>query len=51
MKVRDWYELLLKENMTHENVNGELVLKKSRMIYSHHQREGESGFSEGCPEG
>ena len=31
MKVRDWYELLLKENMTHEMINGELTLKKSRM--------------------
>ena len=31
MKVRDWYDLLLKENMTHEKVSGEYALKKSRM--------------------
>ena len=31
MKIWDWYELLLKENMTHEYINGELTLKKSRM--------------------
>ena len=31
MKVRDWYEHLLKGNMTHEKIEGELVLKKSRM--------------------
>ena len=27
MKIRDWYELLLKENMTHMKVNGDLTLK------------------------
>merc|ERR1712177_17409 len=28
MKIRDWYELLLKENMTHEYINSKLTLKK-----------------------
>ena len=31
MKVRDWYDLLLKENMTHKKINGEYALKISRM--------------------
>lgn len=31
MEVWDWYELLLKENMTHIKQNHELILKKSRM--------------------
>ena len=37
MKVRDWYDLLIKENMTHTKENNELILKKSRMeiLYPH----------------
>ena len=31
MKVRDWYDLLLKESLTHEKVNGEYTLKSSRI--------------------
>jgi len=35
MKVWDWYDLLLKENMTHINQNNELILKNSRMESSY----------------
>ena len=37
MKVRDWYDLLLKKNMTYIDINKELVLKESRLeiIYPH----------------
>ena len=37
MKVHDWYDVLLKKNMTHIEENTELVLKESRLeiIYPH----------------
>ena len=44
MKIRDWYELLLKENMTHENLNGELTLKKTRMEIIYPQIDHQNSF-------